>query len=139
MNTLRNSNEVLEITIHVLVTQEDIDDIMVSALEGGINYWCDAAKVEEEDRVADWGHEQIARGGCLKIHVIEPFDDDDTEWYELTKEKFLSGLKRYLQTPGTEITTLPSGNHMGLDTGQIDANGADEIIQFALFGEVVYA
>ena len=95
--------------------------------------------MDENKRVADWGHEQIARDGCLKIHVIEPFDDNETEWYELTKEKFLSGLQRYLQTPGTEITTLPSGNHMGLDTGQIDAMGADEIIQFALFGEVVYA
>lgn len=136
---MRKSGTILEVSFNVLVTDEDIDDIMVSALEGGINYWCDVAKVDEDKRVADWGHEQIARGGCLKIHVEEPFDDDDTEWYELTKEKFLNGLKRYLQTPGVEIATLPSGNYMGLDTGQIDANGADEIIQFALFGEVVYA
>lgn len=138
MNTA-SSSELLEITIHVAVTQEDIDDIMVSALEGGINYWCDAAKVDESKRVAAWGHEQIARGGCLKIHVAEPFDNEDTEWYELTKEKFLSGLTRYLQTSGTEMTTLPSGDHMEIDTGQIDANAADEIIQFALFGKVIYA
>lgn len=132
------SGTILEVSFSVFVTDEDIDDIMVSALEGGINYWCDVAKVEESNRVSAWGHEQIARGGSLKLHVIEPFDNDGTEWYELTKEKFLNGLKRYLRTPGMEITTLPSGNHMGLDTGQIDANGADEIIQFALFGEVVY-
>ena len=26
--------------ITVYLTQQDIDDIMVSAFEGGINYWC---------------------------------------------------------------------------------------------------
>lgn len=49
----------------VKLTVEDIDDIMVAALEGGINYWCSEAEVVEERRCADWGHEQIARGGAL--------------------------------------------------------------------------
>lgn len=26
----------------VIVTEEDVDDIMCSALEGGITYWCDS-------------------------------------------------------------------------------------------------
>ena len=47
--------------IKVELTQQDIDDIMVAALEGGINYWAGEAEVIEEKRVADWGHEQIAR------------------------------------------------------------------------------
>lgn len=46
----------------VKLTVEDIDDIMVAALEGGVNYWCSEAEVVEERRCADWGHEQIARG-----------------------------------------------------------------------------
>lgn len=41
--------------------------------------------------MAEWEHEQIARGGELRIRVEEPFDDEDTEWYVLTKEKFLNG------------------------------------------------
>ena len=32
-------------------TVEDIDDIMVSALEGGVNYWCQEAEVIEVDRM----------------------------------------------------------------------------------------
>lgn len=63
----------------VIVTEEDVDDIMCSALEGGIVYWCNAAKVPADKMVASCGHEQIARGGELKIHVCEPFDDEDTE------------------------------------------------------------
>lgn len=32
--------------IRVELTQEDIDDIMVGALEGGITYWCSEASPE---------------------------------------------------------------------------------------------
>ena len=35
----------LEIKFDVEITQQDIDDIMCSALEGGINYWCRKAEV----------------------------------------------------------------------------------------------
>ena len=59
----------------VKLTVEDIDDIMVAALEGGINYWCSEAEVVEERRCADWGHEQIARGGALVLHDVEDIDD----------------------------------------------------------------
>ena len=31
--------------INVDLTQQDIDDIMVAALEGGIDYWCFKAEV----------------------------------------------------------------------------------------------
>ena len=92
-------NNVLNLSFSVVVTAEDIDDIMVSALEGGITHWANRAKVPEEKRAAEWGHEQIARDGELHIHVVEPFDQDDTEWYILTKEKFLNGLAKYLKEP----------------------------------------
>ena len=36
---------VLKLELEVVVTQEDIDDIMTGALEGGINYWCGEAEV----------------------------------------------------------------------------------------------
>lgn len=36
----------VKVEIRVELTQQDIDDIMVAALEGGINYWCDEAAVE---------------------------------------------------------------------------------------------
>lgn len=131
-------NNVLNLSFSVVVTPEDIDDIMVSALEGGITYWANMAKVPEEKRVAEWGHEQIARDGELHIHVVEPFDQDDTEWYILTKEKFMEGLKMWMKAPGTELIPLPHGERLGIDTSQIDGAAADEIIQYALFGEVVY-
>lgn len=130
----------MPVEIKLTVTEEDIDDIMCSALEGGIAYWCDIAKVPESKRVAGWGHEQIARGGELRIHVIEPFDSEDTEWYTLNLANFLAGLKAFIQDPGWSCGCLEEyGSLRLLVTGNIDADRADAIIQHALFGAIVYA
>lgn len=114
----------------ILLTVQDIDDIMVCALEGGVNYWCREAEVIEEKRVADWGHEQIARGGVLMLH-----DAEEDEIYELNLEKFLTGFKLWV-AQGMDTYGAVSGRDV--DCGMIDAGDADSIIQLALFGEVVY-
>ena len=54
-------NNVLNLSFSVVVTAEDIDDIMVSALEGGITHWANRAKVPEEKRAAEW---EIGRASC---------------------------------------------------------------------------
>lgn len=88
--------------------------------------------------MAEWGHEQIAKGGELHIHVVEPFDQKDTEWYVLTKEKFLDGLEKYLKEPKYSDCLELVDHELRIDTCYIDAEVADCIIQYALFGEVVY-
>ena len=125
-----------EVNLNVIVTEEDIDDIMVSALEGGITYWCREAEVIGERLGEGWRHEQIARGGILRL-----YDAEDGGHYDLDREKFLAGLKKYLQNPlydGT-IELGTKENTMVLDCGMIDAPAADQIIQYALFGEIMYA
>ena len=112
--------------INVILTKEDIDDIMCSALEGGICYWASKAKVVEEKRCGDWGHEQIARGGALILH-----DAESSDKWELNLEKFLNGVKLWLQYGALQCDGT-------LDTGEIDADMADMIIQYAIFGEVVF-
>lgn len=76
--------------------------------------------------------------GELHIHVVEPFDQDDTEWYILTKEKFLNGLAKYLKEPKYSDCLEFVNHELRIDTCYIDADVADTIIQYALFGEVVY-
>lgn len=117
--------------INIELTQQDIDDIMAAALEGGINYWAGEAEVIEEKRVADWGHEQIARGGVLVIHDIE----DPGETWELTLEKFLNGFKLWVENGGDEYGAIEDGK---VDCCNIDADCADAIVQYALFGELVF-
>lgn len=117
--------------IKVALTQQDIDDIMVCALEGGINYWCSAAEVVEEKRVADWGHEQIARGGVLILH-----DAESNDKWELNLEKLLNGIKLWIENGEDEYGAFVRGE---VDTREIDGACADEIIQYALFGEIIFA
>ena len=116
----------------VKLTVEDIDDIMVAVLEGGINYWCSEAEVVEERRCADWGHEQIARGGALVLHDVE---DIDEKW-ELDLEKFLNGFKLWVEQGLDEYGAVQKDGTV--DCCQIDAACADEIVQLALFGEVTF-
>lgn len=133
-----NENIEMTVEIKVKITKQDIDDIMCAALEGGINYWASEAEVPENERVAEWGHEQISRGGKLLIHVDEPFDDDNIEVYELTLEKFLGGFKMWMMDGGCSTGVIDDGSTGELDVGCIDAVDADSIVQYALFGELVF-
>lgn len=113
--------------IRVDLTQEDIDDIMVGALEGGITYWCSEAEVVG-DYLGEYASDQISRSGKLILHDAE---SDDT--WELTLEKFTQGFMKYLEAGNMEC--IDGGK---VDTCQIDANAADSIVQYALFGQLVF-
>lgn len=124
--------EKFKINIHreLTLTTQDIDDIMVSALEGGINYWCSTAEVVG-DYYGEWASEQIARGGKLKLYDIE----SDDVW-ELTRATFLTGFRQWFEDGCDRYGAVqPDGT---VETGQIDALMADMIVQYALFGEVVF-
>nr|WP_325229192.1 hypothetical protein [uncultured Oscillibacter sp.] len=113
--------------IEVNLTQQDVDDIMVAALEGGINYWCREAEVVGE-YLGEYASDQISRGGSLILH-----DSESSDKWELTLEKFLNGVKLYFED-GCHVQVEDNR----IDAGDIDAGDADCIIQFALFGEVVF-
>lgn len=117
-----------------LIENQDIDDIMVSVLEGGINYWCDEATVVG-DYLWEYASGQISRGGMLKLHA-----EEDDEWFVLTKAKFLSGLEAVLSDKSTKnaIVEVDEEGVRRVDPGNVDGPLADLIVQFALFGEIVY-
>lgn len=116
----------LNINIKTQYKDEDIDDIMCTALEGGINYWCDRVEVVGE-YLGD-ASEQISRGGILKLH-----DSEEDETYELTLDKFLVGLAKVVGERGLDV--IYRGK---IDPSNIDAEDADAIVQYALFGDIIY-
>lgn len=121
------------VQIRAALTQQDIDDIMVSALEGGINYWCRRVIVQG-DYLGKYASEQISRGGKLAVWLDEPFEDDKT-CYMLDLDKFLAGFKLWIENGGDSYGAIDG---LEVDCGQIDAGCADEIIQYALFGEIIF-
>ncbi len=120
----------LSIERTIKLSDQDIDDIMASALEGGINYWCCKAEVIEDKYLGEYASEQISRRGSLRL-----YDSESNEVYELTLDRFITGF----------VAACKAGygydwfDHKGcVDAYNIDADAADTIVQFALFGELVY-
>lgn len=113
----------------VNLSQQDIDDIMAAALEGGINYWCRKAEVVG-DYLGEYASEQISREGTLLLYDAE----SDDRW-ELTLFKFLTGFKMWLEDGRDKYGAVEQGE---VDCCNIDAGCADEIVQYALFGEVMF-
>ena len=113
--------------IEVNLTPKDVDDIMVTALEGGITGWCRQVDVVGS-RLGKYASDQISRGGSLIL-----YDAESSDKWELTLGKFLNGVKLYFEK-GCHIRVEDGC----IDPGDIDANDADCIIQFALFGEVQF-
>ena len=114
----------------IKVTQQDIDDIIATAFEGGINYWCCKAEVVG-DYLGEFASEQISRGGTVRL-----YDSVEDATYELTLENFMSGLTKAIEENWYSDYGWCDG-HL-IDTCNVDADVADTIIQLALFDDVIY-
>lgn len=112
------------------ITEKEVWGIIVTAFEGGINYWCGHVEWDEEKYPKPEG-EPISTF-CTKLLLdgvtIQLFDaEEDDGMFELDLNKLLDGIaKNYLERPHD------------CDLENYDANTADCIIQYALFNEMVY-
>lgn len=114
------------IKFEVQVTDEDINDIMVTALEGAINYWVSKAWCDDQDGYLS---DMIS-----KDKEIFLYDDVSEEIVILNKEKLLKGIS--LAIKQGYITFIEGWQ---IDTGQIDATVADVIVQLSLFDDIIYS
>lgn len=122
--------------IEVNFTEQDIQDIITTALEGGIGYWAclDDIGASGDAPISEQAADVLLTGGSLTFIDAEGDPDDPaTERWTLTLEKLLNGFKLYFEE-GCHVAVEDNF----VDTSYIDANDADCIVQFALFGEVVY-
>ncbi len=137
---MKNKPNKINVNVEVEITDNDIDDIVCTALEGGIHYWAKRAEIIGK-RLGENPHQQIAKKGKLLIHLTEPFDKNNTSDYTLTKSKTIKGIKQYLENPDKpyDIFDTYEEGKFRLDTCQVDSIVADMIIQYALFNEIIFA
>ena len=111
--------------ITITITEEFLEDVAVTALEGGINYWAAEVKIPEdvEEKCDGMWASQILAKTDEDIFII----DDEDEQHTINRKKLLSGIQLYSQ----------QGNDVS-DAGNIDADAADTIFQLAVFNEIVY-
>jgi len=110
-------------------TDENIGDLLVAAFEGGIDYWCRMVRImfvpEEHLGKYEYASDVIALGG-----VLELYDAESPDTWELTLDKFLNGLKMYCEENNYKNAEDLMDGH--------DADTADAIVQYALFDDVIF-
>ena len=134
------------LTVSIEVTDEMLDDVMVTALEGGINYWAEKQTLKNNDyKGADYASHAISRGAEMRVHLREDCLFEESRQvksdphneayrnkkayrkiYKLNKELLLQGCQKYVDR-GKKF-----------DTSYMDADDADLILQYSLFGDVIF-
>lgn len=115
-----------EVQVIVKITAENIENIVVSALECSSTYWVglDNTTPEWDDAPKNLPVSQYCAALLLAGKTVKLYDvEDDSETWELTLEKLLKGI-------GREIAN-------GFKISDIEEE-ADAALQYALFDEVVY-
>jgi hypothetical protein len=123
-HVLKNTNQTYLITTAVSI--ETLENIVVTALEGGIGYWAvldNTTKIWDKYDYCDLPCSQAAfellyNGEDLKFYDTE----DETEVWHLTWKNLIKGVEMF----------------GGVKEEDIDATVADQIIQYALFGKIVF-
>jgi hypothetical protein len=134
------------------ITNKDAADVVITAVEGGTNYWAevkdynwstwyekDEARSNETysfDRVKDLPEDFVFVQIREDAEQVEPERFSNT-WIPLTREVIEKGVRlcfeRYPQ-----LITVDEGSNGEVDFN-VDADGADVIVQLAIFEEVIYA
>lgn len=110
-------------TIPVSITDEDIDNIVDSAINW-CSYWCESLEYGKDPTTKVRAmSEALSHGGTLVFVLDEPLTEGGEIRFELTTEKMLKGLAEY-------------GMYNWDD---FDGPMSDEVLQLALFGGGVYA
>ena len=138
------------------VSDKLIADWAITALEGGIGYWCDSAECVERDDHGNWqpliheGYSAFVVDG-VGPYANPEFWDNDKRGYRLHDEYEESSIDKVL-TLSAMLKALQhqppsrkgvSDNWMRkvvdrLLSEQYDAEDADTLVQIAVFKEVVY-
>lgn len=121
----------MNLKMDVTINQRDIDDIMSIALEGGITYWCSYVEVVGGEYLGEYASDQISRGGKLKL-----YDAEEDKQYTLTLLKLLKGIEAFIEWDRGDHELVTHDKR--IDVSRIDAEIADQIIQLALFGDIIY-
>lgn len=117
-----------------------LHDVFVTALEGGIGYWSQASKYHWS---VDADGEQEDLDGFVAI--IHEWDEDANDYgskkLTVNRQVIQSGIRaladKSFQVRDDIRKTVLAASAMN-DSGDIDAEIADVIVQAGLFGEVIY-
>ncbi len=123
----------IDVTVTILVTDYGVEDILRMGFDG----------------ISEWGHLDMSREDLIGEDVaanaakvllnkgaITIVDNEDmSDSWPLTLEKLISGVKWFIEEEDNGAAYLNDGKLM---TDCLDDFAADQIIQYALFEEILY-
>ncbi|OPZ63957.1 MAG: hypothetical protein BWY85_01427 [Firmicutes bacterium ADurb.Bin506] len=117
------------IPARVIYDSEELTDILTTAVEGGIGYW---SVITDYTRAEDLGWTSVCltpdeegKGDFLPKWVL--LDDIQQAIDKIVSERETINVRKDI------VEAVCSG-----DPGNIDSEGADVIVQLAMFGKLVY-
>lgn len=117
----------LQVIHDVFFSDQDINDILYSALSTSDSWFTDITI--EGNQIGEYITDQVSLGGKLFIR-----DKSSSLRFMLNKEKFANGLRRFIKANRMEC--VENGI---LDIYKIHGKDADSIVQYAIFGEILYS
>lgn len=126
-----NENKVGSYKIENEISAEEVETVIVNSLEGGSAYWLGVdntttvwEKKPKDVPIATWVTQMLLEGKTIYLYDIEEGEDED---WSLTLDDLIRGFK-------LNAKERPFDS----DVFNGDVETADCIMQYALFGELVY-
>lgn len=116
-------SETPKITLSVPVC--DVGDHMVTAVEQGYEWFTwDSIVFDKDDNIVQ-----------ATLHFAKDGDEDQPAMMIFTDKDFIRGLQRYLDVHGENSTV----RYQGDGDWDIDACGADSIVQMAVYDQLIFS
>jgi len=125
----------MDITTTTTISGERIACLMISAVEGGCNYWCSGLFLErpDQDSLSEqpwYAAPELYENTQLRLRVVEQVDDDETKEHIVDLLDIKRGLQLMAEKHRSHFADIVNEND--------DAITADVFLQCVTLKEIVY-
>jgi hypothetical protein len=133
-------SENVVVQIPVELDDEFFADIICTMFEGGSNYWLGKVQVIHPDGEkpngmpsSEWIASAVNKDGMIKI-----LPQEDTVTVMLDKKRLVCGLEKWITKHPSSVSLMNENGRSSIDAGNIDADDADAILQYAVFDDLIF-
>lgn len=126
----REKIEISQVKMTRGISQQELEDMLTTAFEGGSNYWCSSiriTKTNQEIPEQEFLSEDIASGRVMEISV---HDNEGGKQYLVTREKLIQAFQLMADQEPRHFQDFAEENS--------DAITGDVWFQLAVFGRTIY-
>ncbi len=134
-----------KIKLEVSIDHQFIEDVLVTALEGGSNFWIDSIKINHPGGAKPkniptsiWAAQALINGGTIQVYPSGTKEETCSLNTYMEKAMLVNGIKMWAGTNPIDMEIIKTDGIFTIGADNIDADDADTIMQYALFGKLVF-